>query len=607
MRRWINKFIKKILYDTKLKYKFIISFSIIITIPVLVLGIFYNTSMEQSIINYERSSQLQNINQTNKTLDMFLDSYLSASSMLFNNLELQKDIMMKPTDLVGIIQTRKDIHNIMALVQNIIRFPEIKDLEYAQGETLVQLFVKNDTLGDYSGDIMNFSQIENETWCKDLFKNQITVSWQPDVIYNGSEYVVLNRRMVDFSSGEDIGVLRIFIPIVRFQNILSKGIVQSQDMLLYTTDQFVEVASVGINGNENKIVNIILKHGSLQHEITINCKNYVTQQDDSDVNSWKIFYIASTSEISDRIRATTIAMMITIVIALSLCVYISMLISSIITKRLEVLVNKTNQTGLKSLKADLRLEGKDEIGNLDSNFNRMLERINELIDREYKSALSVNQMRLELLQEQINPHLLYNTLSMISLTAKQTNASDILDVANNLIGFYKSILSKGKIITSIREELDMIRMMVDIMKFVYKLDIELVLEVDHEVQTLYMLKMILQPIVENAIIHGLRPSNGGIIIISGHLEQNILRFVVSDSGIGMPEDVAKILSSSLGKEIQENGYGLSNVARRINLFFGNKYGLKFESYINCGTKFIITVPALKQSDMEEILNKWFMI
>lgn len=600
---------RRLFFDIKLKYKLIIFFSFIILIPLIMLGVFYNFSMERSMIEFERQSLTQGISQLSNTMDMFLDTYLSASSMLFNNAELQKDIVSKPEDFAGIIQTRFDISNMLDSIQSIIRFPEIRNSDFTQGETLVQLYIKNDIIGNYGGDIINFSEIENEPWCKSLYQFKTTVSWQTNIILNKISYVALNRRLANFTTGEDIGVLRVYIPSIRLQRILEKFITKTEDMVLFTSQDSIPIVSIGMNGMEDVVIKDIMlqQQGTSDKEITIFDNKYLIRVIPSEVNGWKLYYFVSMNDIAARKRTVTIAMAFSVFVALVLCIGISITVSFSITRRLSMLVDKTNQTGKASLVADLHLEGEDEIGLLDKNFNRMLERINELIENEYKLELYMNQTRLELLQEQINPHMLYNTLSTISMISKQSGALDILNVTNNLIVFYKGILSTGKLVTSISDEITMIDMYVEIMKFVYKIDIDLIYELDKEILSFYSLKLILQPIVENAVVHGLRPVNGGIIIISGHRLNNKLYFEISDSGVGIPDDIKGYLSSSLGKGVKEKGYGLSNVARRINLFFGDEYVMRIESNVGCGTKVSLSVPVLNKEENDKLFNGFLHI
>jgi sensor histidine kinase YesM len=240
------------------------------------------------------------------------------------------------------------------------------------------------------------------------------------------------------------------------------------------------------------------------------------------------------------------------------------------------------------------------------NFNSMIARVDNLLKNEFHSKIAINKVRLELLQEQINPHLLYNTLSLISMISKEEGLQEVLNVTNSLIAFYKSILSRGKIITSIREEMAMVMNYVEIMRTVYKLDIECILEIEDYIYDCYTIKLLLQPLVENAILHGLRQKGGGLIVISGVKTKNDLEFIVTDNGAGMPEEIKHFLNSVLDMKQLDKSYGLANVIRRINLFWGREYGVRVESIPETGTTVILRIPSLSKAEIIQRLNSKYL-
>lgn len=203
---------------------------------------------------------------------------------------------------------------------------------------------------------------------------------------------------------------------------------------------------------------------------------------------------------------------ISTLIALTLCIFIAYIISNIFNKRIKTLVKKANMIGEHNLNTGISLEGNDELGQLDKHFDNMVKRLNDLIEEEYKSEIMINKVKLELLQEQINPHLLYNTLAMVSYTAKKEGKMEIVDIAENLSNFYKGILSRGKTISSFKEELDMVKRYIDLMRYVYNIEIDTIFEVEEEIYEFYTLKLLLQPIVENAVVHGIKPKKAELLL-----------------------------------------------------------------------------------------------
>jgi sensor histidine kinase YesM len=237
----------------------------------------------------------------------------------------------------------------------------------------------------------------------------------------------------------------------------------------------------------------------------------------------------------------------------------------------------------------------------------MIIRVNRLIQNEFRTKIVINKVRLELLQEQINPHLLYNTLSLISMISKQDGRAEVLTVTTSLIAFYKGILSRGKIITSIRDEIAMVTNYIEIMRTVYQLDVETYLDIEDDIYDCYTIKLLLQPVVENAILHGLREKGEGHIFISGRSCGDVLEFVVTDDGVGMPDEIKNLLNSLPDVEHMEKSYGLANVIKRVDLFWGRSYGVKVDSTPEVGTTVTLRIPRLNETEISRRLESKYLI
>jgi sensor histidine kinase YesM len=317
--------------------------------------------------------------------------------------------------------------------------------------------------------------------------------------------------------------------------------------------------------------------------------------------------VASTESVTGTTRIVSTATLMSALVALALCILISILVSHFLTSRMDILIKKTNQVDKGNFTIHQTIRGKDEIGQLDMNFNNMIVRVDNLIQNEFRDKLVINKVRLELLQEQINPHLLYNTLSLISMISKEDGQQEILGVTSSLIAFYKGILSRGKIITSIREEMAMVMNYVEIMRTVYKLDIDCTVEIEDCIYDCYTIKLLLQPVVENAILHGLRQKGGGQIFICGVTTETGLEFTVSDNGVGMSAEMKHFLNSVLDMEQLDKSYGLANVIKRVNLFWGCEYGVRVESTPDVGTVVSLRIPRMSEAEISQRLESKYLI
>ncbi|MBO5197058.1 MAG: histidine kinase [Lachnospiraceae bacterium] len=238
----------------------------------------------------------------------------------------------------------------------------------------------------------------------------------------------------------------------------------------------------------------------------------------------------------------------------------------------------------------------------DSDFEGIEQRIHKLIQgtQEYYTRLEQyesekNRLELELLQMRFNPHLLYNTLGSIRYQVKDCTIAESID---SLVHYYRIILSKGHLLIQIEEEIAMIQEYLNVEIFTYQLhNVKVVFDVSEDVKSYTIIKHLLQPIVENALEHGVRASeDGGTIWIRAMLEGRDVVFEIEDSGAGMtPEQMEQVLTEP-AKSGTGGGYGIYNVQQRVQTYYGDAYGLNFESRIGQGTCVTLRIPQSVEVD-----------
>lgn len=601
---FFKSFPGRLYYDFKLRNKLIIAFSVLVLLPIVFIGLSSNLISKKYLLESEKNSLKQSMEQLNNTIDNFFEIYMNKSEMIFNSQELQEAIIKENSNLVDQLASHDKIARIIGQLTNDVRYPFMKNSYYFGGSLKVVIYPMNKNLSPDGDGIRSYEDIENEEWCRELHKSGRLFSWQSNVAdKNGSHYIAMNRRLLDFNSSLDIAVLRLYIPVERIRNIVEKNIHSHAHGLLFVDDKLKNIVAAGeISKNEDfqrQIMEMKLVEGV--NEVSINGTGYIIGYLNSSTTGWKLLYVTPVREITNKIRTITLITLVTVVVSIFMCIIIATLVSSFVTRRINLLVNKTNCINGDNLSIPMEIRGADEIGQLDKNFNSMIVRINTLIHNEYKTKIIANKIRLELLQEQINPHMLYNSLSMIGMIAGKANHTEILNVSNHLINFYKGILNKGKIVSSLRSEIEMVERYIEIMKFVYRLDIDTIIDVDEGILDYYSIKLILQPIVENSIMHGIRPKGGGTIVISGKVINDRIEVIVSDDGIGMERSVMESLRSTLRNGNDDRGYGLGNVIKRINLYYGDSYGVNFEDTPGGGVTVTASIPIITQEEMQLFL------
>jgi two-component system, sensor histidine kinase YesM len=239
----------------------------------------------------------------------------------------------------------------------------------------------------------------------------------------------------------------------------------------------------------------------------------------------------------------------------------------------------------------------DEITEMGLSFNIMVARIRELLDAEIKEQENLKKAELRALQAQINPHFLYNTLDTIIWMAESRKTDQVIEIVQALSNFFRISLSKGKDWITIGEEVERTRSYLTIQKMRYRDILDFRIEVDEVVAGNTVLKLVLQPLVENALYHGIKNKRRGGTIVVRVQPQGADRILleVEDDGIGFtPEKLAQVnreLTDGSGEIRLESGYGVGNVNNRIKLYYGREYGVSIRSEYQVGTCATIVIPA----------------
>lgn len=239
----------------------------------------------------------------------------------------------------------------------------------------------------------------------------------------------------------------------------------------------------------------------------------------------------------------------------------------------------------------------DEIGDLIDTYNYMTRKMDELMKTQAKAAEDLRIAEFNSLQAQINPHFLYNTMDMINWMALQGQTDEISHAVQSLSRFYKLTLSRKKGISTIARELEHITIYVQLQNMRYHDSIELITDIPDELSEYQIPKLTLQPVVENSILHGIleKESKSGTIVITGWMENEDVVLLVSDDGVGIPPEILSTILSGNGNS-QSGGTNIAvyNTHRRLQILYGNDYGLTYSSKLGEGTEVEIRFPAHRE-------------
>jgi Predicted signal transduction protein with a C-terminal ATPase domain len=410
---------------------------------------------------------------------------------------------------------------------------------------------------------------------------------------SGTVYQVFSiaRELRSFDSGDTLGYIVIDIDPAAVRKLLSQVSLGSKESL-YMTDSAGDLV---LRKEKTAIYPIIegLSEEGVSHH-TADGKSLLVAHVSSEVTGWTTVGVVPVSELMKDSLVVRNSIILIGGICIGLAVLLSVFIAFRITSPLRMLRTLMRKVERGDLKVSFPVQQWDEVGQLGSAFNIMVSRLSELGYRLYETEIREKDAEIAALQSKINPHFLYNTLGSISMYAEVEGNREVVTMTNNLSRLLRYSLSGRKEIVTLRDELDHVQGYMTIQKMRYDDRIDFRLEADESLYSCPVIPLMIQPIVENAINHGLDKGIGeGRIQLSCYQEQGMLMIVIEDDGIGMTSGQLSTMRQRLEK-IHDlggtSGNGLMNVHRRIRLHYGEQYGLQLESMPFQGLKVILAMP-----------------
>lgn len=285
---------------------------------------------------------------------------------------------------------------------------------------------------------------------------------------------------------------------------------------------------------------------------------------------------------------------------LVLLIFLSYYIPLSITRPIRELGKVTDQVARGDLSVRSDVKSGVEVSVLSDSLNTMIDKINELLEQITKEQIRLRKAEFELLQSQINPHFLYNTLDAIVWLAESGDQKKVVSMVGSLSEFFRTSLNQGKDIVSIKEELQHVRSYLEIQQVRYQDILQYEIQVPEELNRYLIPKITIQPLIENALYHGIKNKRGpGKITVYAKMEKDFFVILIGDNGIGISrERLAQVKDKILYKSPAANDiYGLYNVNERIRLNFGEEYGISIESTYGQGTEVSIMLPYIEEEGL----------
>lgn len=587
IRKTIRK-IKNSFLNLSLIKKMFILFALAGMIPLVISFIVsYKEICEFSLSNQKHMAK-QGYEQTRATLSDQFSRIYNISTLITGNANLNESLK--------IINNSNDFLEQYAEYQKIN--VSLSNLYYSTEYDNIMYYLNSDF---HSSESMlpffrSFDSKEGEELKKKLNENDdkpVWILYNENNTYNSGSYLSLCRYIPDMSDySKNIGVVMADIDLNKIRNVF---ILASPKELMYIRSKNGAL----ITSNNDEIYKQMYPTSETQYkisndfsEIWIHGKKYLAISNEITNTNLELVSIIPIDAINKSIFNIDKNM---IFFYFGIC-FLMLIIIYALSKSISriILLLSCKMEGIQNGKLEkLHIQvQKDEVGNLVTNYNYMIDEIQTLLAKQFELGQQKISAELKALQSQINPHFLYNTLDMINWMAQKNETDNIRDTVYALSKYYRHILNKGKDIITISDELQLCNAYISIQQKRFKGKIQFKIDVEENILMYLIPKITLQPLIENSILHGIAESESGkgTIVIAGREEDDNIILSVSDDGVGMDsvEDIERKHTGS--------GYGIHNIEMRLTLFYGMNQCISYESTKGAGTCVRLKIKKIKDNE-----------
>lgn len=581
---------KDLLLNVSLRTRMLLSNIVVALIPFLMFSIVSGSIFLDHAQKTAEEHSVQLIHQVSNSMDVYVETIEKMVNYIQLELQDTPFFTMETEDAPGWESETDYIRSVLENVANSHR--EVAGIFIATKE---DLYVSTG-MSRISRD-----PFQNERWYREASENPeeiqlISVVTGRNIVTNRSysidDVFSLAKAVQDPETGEVLGVILLDIRHDIIQSSIN-GVTIGEKGFVFVMDQEDNIVYTPVNGIVYR-VNPKWVKAMEPMSVQIQGGSYQIRSELSPYTGWRTVGVFSMDEVMSSVNTIVYILFTCVIISLVLVVIVSFKFSRTLTNPIFKLKRLMKQAESGDLTVRFNFQHNDEIGELGQSFNHMIARIDQLIQMVYVEQENKRTAEMKSLQEQIKPHFLYNTLDTISWMARDYDAEDIVRLVDALTNMFRIGLSHGKDIITVKEEITHVSNYLYIQKIRYKDKLNYVIHVDESLYAVEVPKLILQPLVENAIYHGVKAKRGGgTITITGVPEGENLVFTVQDDGAGMLQEKVEELNRRMSERSvldEKKSFGLFYIRERIQLCYGKGYGVHVESTLGEGTRVTITLP-----------------
>lgn len=581
IKSWKDKYL-----NSKISVKIIIYFSIIFVLLTVILTFSYKKI--NSIYNLERMKQIsvEVLDSAETNTSMIIDNVNDVSKMIISSDNVQNTLKKALEE--G--RERSDYDSISNYLIQFTNFNSNISSIYVLDNYGHKYYSENVFYKDF-----NIENIEKSDWYNELLKNKgkyiLKLNGGGFFEGNGNNYVSLIRVINDINSGQKLGLLIINMNESAFDNLSVKLSSEYGTKLIIKNELGELITKPDINEEIlNKIKNDNFSDSNIGFLVEkVKNKDYVISSLETPNYNWKLITVSQYSESLQQRKYTNYFLICFSIISFLLIILGSMVISRFITRPIKKLCKSMKDIENGEFNVVNIETYDDEVGELKKGYNIMISQINQLLEKIVKDEKIKRQTELNLLMSQIKPHFLYNTFDTIHSLALSGENKKIYEMIKALGKFYRTSLNNGKDIINIEEEINTVKSYLIIQNIRYSDMFEAEYNLDSGCNNFKIIKLVLQPLVENAIYHGVRNrKDKGKLKISTFQEEEKVVLTLEDNGLGMEETQVRNII-----ENKTTGIGVRTTKERLRVFYGDDHEFIVESEKNIGTKIIIKIPKVE--------------
>lgn len=565
---------------------------ILLTFLIFLLTVYFISFREtQSIVNQQADISM---NQKVQLVDTYLDKLRMETEIFMFDSNVQKKLKVPKNTLddTKLDEMETDVRRDMySMIINYDVNVESISVKTINDDYYVWKMDSRLIHGDFTGRINQHEDIARELDGGMLFTYE--------KLQKG--LVTLTRLIKDPVADDELGTLMIDFNLGFLDNLSSSAswdrgaeptlvIVNTEGSIVFNSSPFdKEIIEAVTPGTE---------------KLKVSGSNFRIRHTSSGTNDWEVFLVINESKLYRNIYRLTFLQVGLVLFSIILVVLVIFGVSLTISRQFERFQKKISRTSDPKQHTLIRVDSNDEFRDLAEVYNEMMGRIDNLIDTVYSKELLLKSAEIKAFQAQINPHFLYNTLDCINGLVEMNRPDDIKKTVTALASIMRMSI-KGAEILTVRENLSYTEQYMYIEKIRYGDKLLFLSEIPESMMDYYMPKLIIQPLLENSIVHGISELLGkGMIGLFGREEEDAITFTVKDNGKGIPQNVIDLIESRQSSQEAEEQFsresiGLQNIQSRIQLMYGKEYGLAIKNIPAGGSSVTIRLPKLTNDDIQK--------